>query len=260
MGKNKERVSTGEKVENLMEFLNEGKHSESDSEYDRFSRRGKRKSSGKITPESDPEIQGISDEIFGDFPNVEETAMEDENDEMEKSKSSSSSHRSSSSPKVEKIKKIRKGNISSEGNQMNDGARITGNPSSRSDSFVENVDGFAIFPNSRRKGDASMPKGKDVKPKSPAIRKKARKGSDDEVDHGEGDGESEKESPKEHQEPSIDGNSVNQASQQGEINAKDENNKTEVGGSSTGKSKIISPKRLSGTNTRSASGFLGRRA
>jgi hypothetical protein len=57
MGKKKELASTGEKVENLMEFLNEGKHSESDSENDRFSRRGKRKSSGKITPESNPEIQ-----------------------------------------------------------------------------------------------------------------------------------------------------------------------------------------------------------
>jgi hypothetical protein len=141
---------------------------------------------------------------------------------------------------------------------MNDGKRVSRNPVLGTDPFVENVDGFAIFPNSRRKGDVSMLNGKDAKPNS-SIRKKARKGSDDESDHGEGDGESEKESPKEHQEPSIDGNSVNQASQQGDINAKDENNKTEVGGSSTGKSKIISPKRLSGTNTRSASGFLGRR-
>ena len=117
-------------MENLTEFLNDENNSESDSVNDRFSHRGKRISSGKITPESDPEIQEISDEIFGNFPRVEETVMEDENDEIEKSKSSNSSHKSSSSPKVEKIKKIGKGNIFSEGNQMNDGARFTGNPSS----------------------------------------------------------------------------------------------------------------------------------
>ena len=149
-----------------MEFLNDGKHSESDSENDRFSRRGKRKSSGKITPESDPENQELSDEIFGNFPKAEETVMEGENDEKEKSKSSSSSHRSSSSPEVEKIKKTGKENISSEGNQMNDGKRVSRNPVLGSDPFVENVDGFAIFPNSRRKGDVSMLNGKDAKPNS----------------------------------------------------------------------------------------------
>jgi hypothetical protein len=135
---------------------------------------------------------------------------------------------------------------------MNDGKRVSRNPVLGTDPFVENVDGFAIFPNSRRKGDVSMLNGKDAKPNS-SIRKKARKGSDDESDHGEGDGESEKESPKEHQEPSIDGTSVNQTGQQGNKNAKAESNKTEGGGSTTGKLKITSPKRLSGT--KQASGF-----
>ena len=59
MGKKKERVSTGEKVENLMEFVNDGNSSENDSEVDKISRNRKRRSPRKIIPESDPEIQEI---------------------------------------------------------------------------------------------------------------------------------------------------------------------------------------------------------
>ena len=92
MGKRKGQNSTGENVENLMEFLDDGNwFEESDVESDDGRRRSFR-SSNKIIPEPDPEIQRFSDEIFGDFPKVEETEMEDENDEMGKTKSSSSSH------------------------------------------------------------------------------------------------------------------------------------------------------------------------
>ena len=115
MGKKKGLSSTGENVENLMEFFYDGNgFEESDVESDDGRRRSFR-SSNKIIPEPDPEIQRFSDEIFGNFPKVEETEMEGENDEMGKSKSSSSSHRSSSSPKVEKIKKI--GDISEKDDQ-----------------------------------------------------------------------------------------------------------------------------------------------
>ena len=62
---------------------------------------------------------------------------------------------------------------------------------SKSDSFGKNIGSSAVFPNSRRKGETSMPEGKDEKPKSP-IRKKLRIESDDnENSHGEGNGESE---------------------------------------------------------------------
>jgi hypothetical protein len=78
-------------VENLMEFWDDGNESESDSESDKYSRRRKFRSSRKITPESIPEIQGLTGENFGKSPKVEETESEDENDEMGKPKSSSSS-------------------------------------------------------------------------------------------------------------------------------------------------------------------------
>ena len=84
MGKKGGQTSTGEKVENSMEFLDDGNGFEvSDVESDDGRRRSFR-SSNKIIPEPDPEIQRFSDEIFGNFPKVEETKMEDENDEMGK--------------------------------------------------------------------------------------------------------------------------------------------------------------------------------
>ena len=102
MGKKKELDSTGERVENLMEFQEDGTGLvESDFECDDGRRRSFR-SSKKIIPETDPEIQGFSDQIFGNFQEVGETVIEGENDEMGKTISSSSSRRFSSSPKVEK--------------------------------------------------------------------------------------------------------------------------------------------------------------
>ena len=98
-----------------MEFLKEGNGSEEIGVESDKGRKRSNRSSNKTNPEPDPEIQGFSDEIFGNFPKVEETKMEDENDKMGKTKSSSSSRRSSSSPKVEKIKKI--GDISEKDDQ-----------------------------------------------------------------------------------------------------------------------------------------------
>ena len=90
MGKKKELNSTGEGVENLMKFLDDGAgFVESDIESDDGRRRSFR-SSKKIIPETDPEIQGFSDQIFGISQEVGETEIEDENDEMGKTKSSSS--------------------------------------------------------------------------------------------------------------------------------------------------------------------------
>ena len=125
MGKKGGQTSTGEKVENLMEFLDDGNGFEvSDVESDDGRRRSFR-SSNKIIPEPDPKIQRFSDEIFGNFPKVEETEMEGENDEMGKTKSSSSPQKSSSSSKVEKTKKIGKGNISTKEKQMESGKVFT---------------------------------------------------------------------------------------------------------------------------------------
>ena len=89
-----------------MEFLDDRNNDEENDFESDNDRKKSFRSSKKIISESDLEIQGFSNEIFGDFPKVEETEMEGENDEMGKTKSSSSSQRSSSSPTVEKIKKI----------------------------------------------------------------------------------------------------------------------------------------------------------
>ena len=84
-------------------------------------RRRSFRSSKKIIPETYPEIQGFSDQIFGISQEVGETEIEDENDEMEKTKSSSSPQKS----KVEKTKKIGKGNISTKEKQMESGKVFT---------------------------------------------------------------------------------------------------------------------------------------
>ena len=199
MGKKKELDSTGERVEKLMEFLDDGiGFLESDIESDDGRRRSFR-SSKKIIPETDPEIQGFSDQIFGNFQEVGETEIEGENDEMGKTKSSSSPQKSSSSSKVEKTKKIGKGNISTKEKQMESGKVFTepvyrpGSTSTtpKSDSFGKNIGDSVQSPNSRKVGEKSMPEGKDGKPGLP-IRKKARIVSEDgDISHGEGNGESE---------------------------------------------------------------------
>ena len=86
------------KVENLMEFLDDGNESENDSELDKYSRGNKFRSSRKIIPDSDLDIQVSKGEIFSNFQKDEGIEIEDENDEMGISKSSSSSRRSNSSP------------------------------------------------------------------------------------------------------------------------------------------------------------------
>ncbi len=75
-----------------MELLDDGNGFEVSDVESADGRRRSFRSSNKIIPESDPEIQRFSDEICGNFPKVEETKMEGENDEMGKTKSSSSSH------------------------------------------------------------------------------------------------------------------------------------------------------------------------
>ena len=124
---------------------------------------------------------------------------------------------------------------------------------SKSDSFGKNIGSSVVFPNSRRKGETSMPEGKDEKPKSP-IRKKPRIESDDnENSHGEGNGESEKDLPG----LSQDGISTVHTDDQGNINVTEEGNKTEVSGSTTEKVKIAAP--TCAPRTKSAFGSLDRR-
>ena len=54
-----------------------------------------------ISQETDPEIQGFQNEMFGNSQEVGETESEGENDEMGQTKSSSSPQGSSSSSRVE---------------------------------------------------------------------------------------------------------------------------------------------------------------
>ena len=90
MGKKKELTSTGEEVKILMEFKEDGNgFIESDVESDDNRKRSFR-SSNKIIPETIPESQGFSNEIFGNSQRVGETVEEGENDEMGQTKVSSS--------------------------------------------------------------------------------------------------------------------------------------------------------------------------
>ena len=127
------------------------------------------------------------------------------------------------------------------------------NTNSKSDSFGKNIGRSAVLPNSRRKGETSMPEGKDEKPKSPIRKKLGIKSDDNENSHGEGNGESKKDLPG----PSQDGISTEHTDDQGNINVTEEGNKTEVSGSTTEKVKIAAPTRA--PRTKSAFGSLGRR-
>jgi hypothetical protein len=122
----------------------------------------------------------------------------------------------------------------------------------KSGSFGKNIGSSAVSPNFRRKCESSMPKGKDEKLNSP-IKKKPRIESDDEKNHGEGNGESEKVL----QGPSQDGFSVNHTDNQGNIYSNEDSNKTEVGGLTTGKLKVTSQGRT--PRTKIAPGSLARR-
>ena len=257
MGKKKELASTGERVENLMEFMEDGiSFDESDFERDDDRKRSFRPSK-KIIPETDPEIQGISKEIFENSQEVGETEIEGE---MGQPKSSWSPQESSSSSKTEKSKKIGKKNISTKEKQMDVGKVFTepefrpGSTSTnpKSDSFGKNIGSSVLSHKSRKVGEKSMPQGKDEKPGLP-IKKKARIVSDGENNHEEGNGVSE-----DLQGPSQDGISVNHTDNQGNINVTGTSNEAEVSGSTAEKAKIAASTRSPGTNLVFGSS-LGRR-